>query len=341
MSRLDSSYKIQKLAQDLGLSMTARPCGVIMDALTKRVRKICQTYNCASLSDLLNAVAAEVKATFLEIQTDAELEEIQARYVKRGELIFGNLVNDLSKTDDYGLTIKLIKPEPWECPYICVIDCRGDKKFRSYFTKWHELAHLLTLTPQTRLMFRRSHSRECADDPEEKLMDVIAGAFGFFVDLMPEELRQEVSFQGIAAIREEFCPEASVQASLIGIVKALPTPCILLHVEPATTKREAERFSHGASLFGETSVPEFVLRAIHATVNPAAREADIKFIKNWRVPMSSVIQQVFETGVYSEADEDLSWWKASSGSQLQCMPVRVKARKVWGGVDVLMIPLAA
>ena len=339
--KLDSSYKIQKLAQDLGLPITASPCGVIMAALNSRVRKICKNYKCSSLADLLNAVAADVKATFLEIKTDAELEEIRMRYVKRGELIFGNLLNDLSKADDYGLTIKLVKPEPWECPYVCVIDCRGDKSFRSYFTKWHELAHLLTLTPQTRLMFRRSHSRECADDPEEKLMDVIAGAFGFFVDLMPDALRQEVSFQGIAAIRQEFCPEASSQASLIGIVKALPTACILLQVEPATTKKEAENFNQGTNLFGTAAVPEFVLRAIHATVNSAAREADILFIKNWRVPASSVIHRVFESGTYGEADEDLSWWKASSGSQLQPMPVRVKARKVWGGVQVLMIPIAA
>ena len=158
---------------------------------------------------------------------------------------------------------------------------------------------------------------------------------------MPEGFRQEVSFEGIAAIRQEFCPEASFQASLIGIVKALPTPCILLQVEPATTKRESERFNQGASLFGSAAIPEFVLRAIHATVNPAAREAEILFIKNWRVPAPSVIHRVFETGTYDEADEDLSWWKASSGSQLQPMPVRVKARKVRGGGQVLMVPLAA
>lgn len=341
MNRLDGSLKIQKLAHDLGLSAGAKPCGVILAALTKRVRKVCHTYQCLSLKDLLNAVAADAKATFLEIETDAQLEDIQVQFVKRGELIFGNLVNDLSRRDDYGLTIKLVKPEPWECPYVCVIDCRGEKRIRSYFTKWHELAHLLTLTPQTRLMFRRSHSRECAADPEEKLMDVIAGAFGFFADLMPRASQQEVSFEGIAAIRQEFCPEASVQASLIGIVKAIPTPCILLQVEPATTKSEAERFKQGPNLFGTTPMPEFTLRAVHATVNSAAREADIQFIKNWRVPSASVIHRVFETGAYAEADEDLSWWKASSGSQLPPLPVRVKAQKVWGGVQVLIAPLAA
>jgi hypothetical protein len=84
--------------------------------------------------------------------------------------------------------------------------------------------------------------------------------------------------------------------------------------------------------------PVPVLRAVHVTVNEAAREEGIQLHKQWRVPKESVIASVFASGEYAEATEDLSWWTTSSGSRLDKCPVLVKARKGWEAVEALFIP---
>lgn len=335
--RLDSKPQIHTLASDLGLQTSAKPCQRILQFVEARVKKIAKAFSCKTLNDLLLAVANDVGTVFREIHADADLERIRDEYVSKGELIFANLANDLSRSDDYAITIKVHPQQPWEPRFVSIIDCRDDKRFRTYFTKWHELAHLLTLTPQMRLVFRRSHSRENSNDPEEKLMDVIASSVGFLPAFLPESVRGELSFAGITEIKKEFCPNASAQAAMIGIVKAFPGPCILVEAELALKKQEALAGSQFG--FGFQDMPLPSLRAVHATVNTAAREAGLQFFNNWRVPATSVISDVFANGGYKEALEDLDWWRTSSGRRLKSQAVRVKARRIGDSVQALVIPL--
>lgn len=334
-TRLDSKAQIHTLASDLGLQSSANPCQRIVQFVETRVKKIAKTFGCKTLNDLLIAVANDVGTVFREIRSDADLQMIRDEYVLKGELIFANLYNDLFLPDDYAITIKVHPKQPWEPRFVSVIDCRGEKRFRTYFTKWHELAHLLTLTPQMRLVFRRSHSRENSNDPEERLMDVIASSAGFLPTFMPDGVIGEISFESIMEIKKEFCPDASAQAALIGIVKAFPSPCILVQAELALKKEEALV----GTQFGCHSRPRPSLRAVHATVNTAAREVGLQFFNKWRVPTTSVIADVFNNGGYAEADEDLDWWSASSGKRLDSQPVRVKAKKARDSVQALLIPL--
>src|SRR5690606_15344170 len=108
-----------------------------------------------------------------------------------------------------------------------LIDCRGDKRFRSYYTKWHELGHLLILTDQMRLSFRRTHVVRDEKDPEEMMVDVIAGTFGYFKDIVRPVTSGPVSWESIEAVRTRLCPESSRQAAVIGIVKSWPVPALL------------------------------------------------------------------------------------------------------------------
>ncbi|MGD0442594.1 MAG: hypothetical protein ABSA39_01535 [Edaphobacter sp.] len=334
--RLDSKPQIHTLASDLGLRHTGKPCQDILRSVEARVRSISNKFKCKTLNELLLAIANEVGTVFKEIHSEHDLQSLRDEYLQKGELIFANLANELARPDDYGITIGVHPKNAWEPRFVSVIDCRGDKSFRTYFTKWHELAHLLTLTPQMRLLFRRSHSRENSDDPEEKLMDIIASAVGFLPDFLPNSAKGELSFEAISEIKKEFCPGSSVQAATIGIVKAFPVPCILLEAEMAFKKDELiEAAQFG---FGFHNSPSPTLRAVHATVNSAAREAGVQFFKNWRVPPTSIIADVYLGGGYAEADEDLSWWSASGGKHLDALPVRVKAKKSGNSVLALMIP---
>jgi len=167
-------------------------------------------------------------------------------------------------------------------------------------------------------------------------MDVIASAMGFLPDFLPRSAKGELSFEGIAEIKKEFCPESSLAAATIGIVKPFPSPCILLQAEMAFKKDEAICASQLGFGFRDQPVPS--LRAVHATVNTAAREAGLRFHRNWRIPARSVITTVFKQRGMAEADEDLSWWNASGGRRLDALPVRVKAKKNGESVQALVIP---
>jgi hypothetical protein len=336
-SRLDSKMKIWTLAADLGLPKSDKPTRAILTFVIRRVRKIAKEFSCASLNDLLISVAAAMDTVFEEIHNSNDLQEVRAKYVKKGEKGFANLEADLSGLKDFGITIRRMHRENWEPHFVSVIDCRGEKIYRSYFTKWHELAHLLTLTAQMRLEFRRSHSQLANQDPEEQLMDIIAGELGFLPDFLSADMRDDISFGAIERIRQEYCPTASHQAAIIGIVKALPRPCILLNARLALRKSETSGLNQMLLGVG-VSEPVPALRAVHVTVNEAAREEDILLHKQWRVPKESVIARVFASGEHAEATEDLSWWTTSTGSRLRKCPVFVKARKNWDAVEALITP---
>jgi hypothetical protein len=286
---------------------------------------------------LLAATAGEVETTFEEIHSDSDLQQVRSRYVSKGEKAFAKLDEELRGAEDYAITIRQVHREEWEPQFVSAIDCRGGEVFRSYFSRWHELAHLLTVTPQMRLVFRRTHSASTARDPEEVLMDAIAGEVGFLQDFLPVGASTDVSFARIRRIREECCPDASEEAATIGIVKALPVPCILLKAKLGLRKQEsASALQMGMGLGEREPTPD--LRAVYVTVNNAARDVGIRFYRNWRVPTESVISRVFANDEYSESAEDLGWWVTSNGSSLDPCPVLVKAKKIRDSVQALLVP---
>jgi hypothetical protein len=335
--KLRNNPQIWTLAVDLGLKPSDDPVSVVISFVTARIRRIAKKFNCKSLNELLLATAGEVGTVLHYIHSDADLEQVQRHYAEKGESGFANLEREL-RSQDYAITLKRLHAKDWECPFVSVIDCRGGKSFSRYFSVWHELAHLLTLTSQRRLVFRRTHVIQDVRDPEEMLMDIIAGTVGFLPDFLPSQAQGDISFEKIQAIRQEFCPEASYQASLIGIVKSWPQPCILLEAKLALRKKDRLAMDQPAFVFAAVPEPTPSLRAVHVTVNEAARAVGIQFHKNWRVPKKSVVYRAsFESGQF-EAIEDLSWWRTSSGGQLAYCTVAVSAKHVSNGALALLLP---
>ncbi len=139
--------------------------------------QIRKEYPCKTLEELLETVAANLSTKFIEIHTDEELKKIKKDFLGRGETSFARL-DDLNG-NVFAITFRLLLPRPWDRRYLSLIDCRGPRAARAYFSKWHELAHLLTQTNQMRLVFTRTHAQLNIVDPEEALMEQIAGAVGF------------------------------------------------------------------------------------------------------------------------------------------------------------------
>jgi hypothetical protein len=197
---------------------------------------------CKTLTEMLEWVANRLGTSFIMIHTDQDLHRVRHEYVERREPGFIQLEEELPQ-HVFGLTIKLQHREPWEQEFVSIIDCRGEKAVRSYFTKWHELAHLLTFARQKRLVFKRTHVTVHGGDPEEYLMDVIAGHFGFYPRIARKLMNGEISFKAIERLRVYLCPEASLQSSLINITRCWNQPCVLLRAALALKQNEEAQLS--------------------------------------------------------------------------------------------------
>lgn len=335
--RLNQSTKIWRLAKDLGIRTVNNPVSDILNFCEKKIKKLSKdATDCHSLSDFLCWVAGKIGTSFEEIHSDSDLAEIKTKYLKQGEKIFVTLDQEFSD-EVLGITYRRSNRESWEPPFVSIIDCRGGNARKAYYTKWHEVAHLLILTDQLRLCFRRTlHLPN--KDPEEVVIDLIAGKFGFYPAFIKPHINGEISFEQIEALRQSLCPDASNQASLIGFVHAWPEPCVLALCKKGLKKAERREFALQSS-FNFNALPVPALRAVKVTINEAAKEKDIRIFPNMRVPERSIIHTVHngETD-YAEALEDLSWWETSSGDVLPEQKISVKANNYWGDTYALIIP---
>ncbi len=335
MASLNRSYKILALAADLGIRPSADPVRDILAYCEKRVRRFLRDFpDCRTLAELLDIVASKLGTRFEVINSDEELLEVRDRYARLGERSFASLPDDLDE-DVLGITFRRIAKRPWEPPFVSVIDCRGDKCFRSYYTKWHELGHLLILTDQMRLSFRRTHAAHDYKDPEESMVDVIAGTFGYFKDIIRPMANGALSWDNIEAVRAQLCPESSQQAAVIGIVKSWPVPALLVQAALGLKRGEKRQLAQDTLDFADAPVP--VLRAVQVAPNDAARRGDLVVFPNMRVPERSIIHRVFAGELdEAQAEEDLGWWESSDGTRLPSLKVHVLARRQWNAVQALI-----
>ncbi|MDE0125770.1 MAG: hypothetical protein OXN97_14445 [Bryobacterales bacterium] len=335
---LRRSLKIQTLAADLGLPSAKDPVGAILRFCENRTRSILRGFSdCHTLTDLLAVTADSLGTQFAEVRSDEELDAVRMRYARRGERVFAGLHNELSDSV-YGITIRRTARKSWEQPYVSVIDCRGNKRRRSYFTKWHEVGHLLVLTDQMRLCFRRTHVEHDQKDPEEAMVDLIAGHVGFLPLIVRRHAKGVPSFGKFEGLRTRLCPEASREASIQGFAKAWPTPCLLIRAKLGL-KRGEQRWLAQPSL-GLGGEPEAVLRAVRASPNDAARRSGLRIFPNMQVPDRSVIRRVFkERNPKPRKDvENLSMWQSTGGKRLSQRKVLVQATSRHDGVDALVSP---
>jgi hypothetical protein len=335
-ANLNSNVAIHRLSADLGLRSTPSPVQVILAYCHQKVKRFLAEHGrCACLSELLELLADRLSTRIIEINSDEELRKIQQDYVNRRENIFATLDLEFGEKDCYGITFKLQNAQPWERQYVSLIDCRERKRQRRYHTKWHEIGHLLILTDQTRLEFRRTHDSHHPKSAEESLVDVIAGEFSFYRSMLTPQLKGEISFQKIEEIRTSYSPEASMYSAILNISKIWPTPCLWIEAQLRRKKGHENQFG-----FGFSPEEPKLLRAVYANANDTARAAGLVIIPNFRVPKKSVIYRVFEEGLpCSAAHEDLAWWESSDGTRLPACRVRVQAKRIGDSVHALIVPV--
>jgi len=280
--------------------------------------------------DLQQIVCVDLNLTVHEVWTDADVQELVRSYVAAGEIIVASLPGQLSP-DAFGVLFRLNK-KGRRSRFAAVIDCRGDKHLRRYWTLWHEIAHCLTDVQQFQLPLRRTTTAGLEKDPIEQLTDMIAADLAFYDPLFKPIFRDElratgrVSFQMTERVRQRFCADASAASTINACVAASPVPTILVEAGLAFKKAERERIAAG-----ETGILP-TLRILKSIPNKAAREAGLYIPRNMRVPQSSVVARMHSDDhcallEHGLVPENLQAWTTSDGDCLPDVEVTVEARK--------------
>ena len=330
MTTLDQEQDVVDLAKKLRL--TGSPVAAIINFCQDRIEAwIREAGGVTSVSELEAVVADRLNLVFEEVNDESDFDRLKANYVPKGEIIFAALSIDLTN-DTYGTMIRLK-----DGTYVAVIDCRGDKSARRFFSRWHEIAHLLVDKDIEHQVFRSS------DEPLERLVDQIAGQIGFYDPIFLPILKCHISdgdlltFETIDAVRKSFCSHASFQATLFACQRRLSTP--MLYLEARMEYTEGERRDRKQRRMVDFGEPEKKLRVRLAVPNQAASDMGLIARWNMRVPETSVIYSVFHEDLTdSSGEEDLNKWTFSSGGYLMDCEVFVQARKLDGLVIATIQP---
>lgn len=323
MSRLDQEPEVIQLAADLGLEWRQNPVNEIVRHCLRKIRAwLPDAPPLTNVQEIEDVVSRRLGLTFEEAHTDSDLDAIVRKYVAQGDFVFAHAKQSLDNWTFAELFERQNEPEQAD-HYVAIIDCRGDeKKARRFFTRWHEVAHLLVITPRLAPPFNRDSKERC---PIERMMDVIAGELGFYEPVFRPELARCVakhgglSYQAVEDLRASYCPTASFHATAIAAVKACDEPTMLVEARFALKAHEQRALDAGQTFLTEDAKPQSKLRVVSILINQAAKEAGVRIDRNMEVPTGSVIARAICAGDESvvRGRENLASWLHSDGT---CLP---------------------
>ncbi|MEX1028163.1 MAG: hypothetical protein WD049_09190 [Candidatus Paceibacterota bacterium] len=333
MTALDQEQDVVDLAQRLSLG--GDPVEAIINFCQKQVDVwVREAGGVETIGELEALIASRLNLVIEEVGNDADLDDLKRRYVQKGEIVFAHVVQNDLTPETFGTMVRLK-----DGSHVAVIDCRGEKAARRFFTRWHEIAHLLVEPDCEQQVFRAS------DEPLERLMDQIAGHVGFYDSIFTPLFNTHLShgelltFDRIDDIRKAFCPHASFQSTLFACQRRMRTPVLYLEASMAYTEDE-RRSLRQARMFAD-DCPEKKLRVRLTLPNKAAGDMKLAARRNMQVPESSVIYAAFHDQLTAATgEENLKTWTFSSGGSLMDCEVFVQARRVEDSVMATVQPRA-
>ena len=209
----------------------------------------------------------------------------------------------------------------WEMPYLAVINCRGWHRSRRYFSKWHEVIHLLLDGKQLRFAFRKRAAKR--KHPEEVLVDKIAGELAFHPDLFGPCSRLNwksagrLTFDVVERVLAEIAPDASRESALYACVRHCPEPVFFLKARLLYKNSERRQLDDLLSGLDDVNLPQPKLRVQSSSANDAAAQLGVRFHENMQVPETSLVSQAFNGSEDRvEGQEPLEIWQTSSGGPI-------------------------
>ena len=352
MVQLARDPKVVQLAKDLGLNWRGDCLAAIRSHALTQVEAIKRESPIAigDLDALRLMVADKLRVRLEFIRDDADIERIAAQYPDFHALLRPRLVAEFIRGDTEGITLERQNWDARFFQYLAVVDARGERANRAYFTAWHELAHLLVHPEQLPFPgFRRTPAvAERHKDPIESLVDHVAGRVAFHPPFFRPALDRAIAdhggmtFQALGAARDTAAPTASLFATAMGSIQVLDIPALFVTADLAL-KAEERRFSRGPQQtfgFANATLQE-KLRVTTVAPNDLVAGSRLAIRRNMRVPAESVLAQAHASSVdvMLGADEDQEWWETSRSGPLRSLPIRVEAVRRGRYVYGIITPL--
>ena len=347
MTRMDDEPKLVAMANSLRIASPNLVEGIRRFCRDKVQKLLRGRPHVSGVRELQEAVCQELNLNVHEVWSDSDLTEVVRTYISDGDPVFAILPTDLAPTTTFGVLIRRKQNDSaGRLRWAAIVDCRGDKALRRFFTLWHEIAHCLTAVEQYELPLQhRTSIHATAKDPIEKVTDIVAADFAFFDPLFYPILEDEVqaagrlTFEGIDRVRTSYCPEASWQSTLIACLTRCPKPTLWVEVGLGYKKAEMEALESPQGELLPAPSPIAVLRVADSHRNDAAKALGLLIPKKMRVPESSVISKAFHDGGDWVAQEHLGDW-SSKGRSLPAVPIQVEARTGLSGVSAMITVLS-
>ena len=290
----------------------------VTDACMERVAPVIDKLLPCSGEDIALGLSEHLGVAFEEVHGPDDITDLERRYL-RGlkEIGFAQLRDELAGDGvDALLFQRMHAKEKDRDRWIAVLNFQKTKA-KGYWNRHHELTHRVAEPPQRMLPFRR-HQFE-AGNPVESLIDTVASEFAFYAPAFRPQVNAlakhcKLSIDVVEAIRQMYAPSASLQATLIAVVKYWPSPAAALIAQHRGRKRDP-----GA---------DQALRVTPQRYSKTANAAGLRFFDNMRVSRESPIYEVFETAAWKDAYEHLGDWSTSTGDRLQPIDVYTSARMI-------------
>ena len=350
--RLSDNPAVHQLARDLKLPRRGDPLVKIREYALDRVRQALDAFPepVADLDTLRRVLADRFRLRIEFLAHDTDIERVAEQHADFHHMLSHGLHKEFVEGDTEGITLKRADWDPVRFRYLAVIDARGRRASRAFFTAIHEIAHLLVHPEQMAFPgFRRTPGAgEISKDPIESVVDHVAGHVGFYAPvfrpILDEEIRRDggLTFACLDAARFSATPPPSLQATALAGISLVSDPVLFLHVDRARKRAEERALRSGQHSFDfAKKPPKPDLRAVTAAPNEAAKRSRLAIHPHIRVPARSVISQAFEGAddVELRGYEDQAWWENSTRGRLPQLRLDVQATRRGSFVYGLIRPM--
>jgi hypothetical protein len=334
MKSLSKESEIIALAQRLNLGR-GDPVKNILNYCLERVRAVIAKRGPATtIEEVEHVLCEELNLYIREVNSEEGLSQLVEAHLEVGDLGFA-LLSQYFDEHTFGTLMRCTAANPsLPEPLVAVVDCRGEKRNRRFFTKWHEIAEALIMDGR-----QRANASVVGHRAVERMIDTIAGEIGFLPELFLPILQEELdrtggfTFEGVDRVRKLYCEHASYEATLWACVKQAPLPVVLIVAGMGLKKSEQEEMESGQVRLFPNELPVEKLRVKAIFANDRATKRGLRVHKNMRVPDSCVISTVFHCSNVSDyasfsAIENLNAWETSTGKRLADIEVTIQSIRV-------------
>lgn len=344
--------KIKNLAHELGLTARGNAFEKIRSFALQKASDLIEGFPCKCLDSIRELVAQRLSVHIETIEQDNDISTIAKGCSGYNPRLKAILEEEFVRGNTEAVLLQNKNHQPGDLLYLAVVDARGNKAYRAYFSIWHELSHLLVAPPQLEMDFRRSPTLvEIKKDPIESLVDSIAGFMAFYEPIFYPVLQRaienegEFNFAAIEAARNEAAPSASFLSTVLASLAMSKEKVTFISADWRYKKSEERRLSSKQLpliLDDPVDLPVRKLRVDMIVIAPDRNNPNLGIHKNMRIPEDSVIYRVANenlVGINNLGLENLSWWENSADGHLPARAIRVIATQCGPHTYALIFPI--